>query len=122
MVILYGHLIIWPQTFREGQVVPYTIFAPVMFVYEDQDLLASMSGGGQGVQWAVDFSRKQEALDRLDGFATALRKLRQQYLHAPANDQEIKGRTCRTGGYFGAGSGRYHRLTQIGRRFLARRT
>jgi cyclic-di-AMP phosphodiesterase PgpH len=93
IAILYCHLIIWPQAFHEGQVAPYTIFAPVMFVYEDTDLLASMSGGGQGVQWAVDFSRKQEALDRLDVFCSSLRKLRQQYLHAQPNDPELKGRT-----------------------------
>lgn len=93
MLILYGHLIIWPQTFREGQIAPYTIFAPVMFVYEDADLLASMSGGQQSVQWAIDFSRKQESLDRLEEFTAALRKLRQQYLHAKPTDKVLKTRT-----------------------------
>lgn len=92
MLVLYGHLIVWPQQFHEGQVVPYTIFAPVMFVYEDEALLASMSGGSQGTHWAVDFSRKQEALDRLDRFVGDLRKLRQRYIHAKPDDAEVAGR------------------------------
>lgn len=93
MLILYGHLIVWPQEFHVGQIVPYTIFAPVLFVYEDEDLLASMSGGSQGSHWAIDFSRKQEALDRLDGFISDLRILRQRYIHAKPSDAEVAGRT-----------------------------
>lgn len=92
MLVLYGHLIVWPQQFQVGQVVPYTIFAPVLFVYEDEALLASMSGGNEGTHWAVDFSRKQEALERFDGFSDELRKLRQRYIHSKPGDAAVEGR------------------------------
>lgn len=103
MLIFYGHLIVWPQEFEEGQVVPYTIFAPVPFVYEDQELLASMSGDEQsgGVQWALDFSKKQESLDRYDDFEEALHRLRQRFIQSGSRSPEMQGRSSELADDFG---------------------
>jgi len=86
LAILYAHLVLWPQEFRIGQVVPYTIFSPVSFVFEDKQLLAKMTGATAegGVQWAVDLTVKQAALANLEKFRQAFLGLRQEYIQRGA--------------------------------------
>jgi putative nucleotidyltransferase with HDIG domain len=80
--ILYMHLVVWPQEFHEGQVVPYTVFSPVTFSYIDRTLVSEIAGpdGETAVQEAIDLSRKQEAIDRMRDFHDALLELRQHCL------------------------------------------
>ena len=42
--VYYAHLFLWPQEFREGQVIPFTVFAPITFSYTDGEKLDALSG------------------------------------------------------------------------------
>jgi hypothetical protein len=95
MLVLYAHLIVWPQQFRAGQVAPYTIFAPVAFIFEDRQLLERMTGSSEGnaVHLAVDLRRREETLARFDEFAAELKALRQAWIHGGAANAEAEART-----------------------------
>lgn len=80
MVVLYGHLVIWPQFFQVGQIAAYTIFAPVSFVFTDVERLEELRGLSQGDELVVLEPAKEElCLQRLAEFRQDLAKLRADY-------------------------------------------
>jgi cyclic-di-AMP phosphodiesterase PgpH len=79
MCALYAHLLLRPQQFKEGQVVPSTVFAPITFDYTDSEMLNELTGNAPegDIRWLIDPTVKDEALANYDSFTTELSKLRQ---------------------------------------------
>lgn len=94
MAVVYAHLRIWPQEFREGQVVPYTIFAPSTIQYVDTQELARLKGYGANNEPTIilDSAKKEDALKRLDKFKSDFYALRQELIHNEWNDEETLSR------------------------------
>ncbi|HES58589.1 MAG TPA: HDIG domain-containing protein [Firmicutes bacterium] len=90
--VYYVHLFLWPQEFREGQVIPFTVFAPITFTYEDSELLSTLSGDvGEGeIIWQINPDVRTGALARLDEFKADLVELRQAL---PENGSDVEART-----------------------------
>lgn len=78
LVVLYVHLIAWPHRFQLGQMVPYTIFAPIDFTFQDDEKLAELTGNlsRDEVVKEVDDTFKQQSLRRLETFRADLRTLK----------------------------------------------
>jgi putative nucleotidyltransferase with HDIG domain len=90
--VYYVHLFLWPQEFREGQVIPFTVFAPITFSYTDSEKLATLSGdvGDGEIVWQIDPDVKTEVLGQLEGFKTDLDALRQSL---PESASDLESRT-----------------------------
>lgn len=90
LALLWGHLILWPQEFREGQVVPHTIFAPVAFEYEDSQKLAELTGqAGDNQQFNyVDPVKADVAAGRFTQFKRDFNDLRQQLRRGNISEDE----------------------------------
>jgi len=77
MLVLYCHLVLWPQQLQVGQIAPYTIFAPVTFVFTDEEKLAELRGLNKGEQLAVlDPAQREAALDSFAAFQREFYDLR----------------------------------------------
>lgn len=90
--VYYVHLLLWPQQFREGQVIPFTVFAPITFSYTDSEKLAALSGNvGEGeIIWQRDPKVKDEVQTKMDAFMDDLIALRQSL---PGNGNDMESRT-----------------------------
>ena len=89
MAALYTHLMVVPQEFRENQVVPFTIYAPVTFDYEDSQKLAELTGNlveGQAIQ-RFDTSKKEVALADFESFQKDFDDLRRNLSRLKDDDQ-----------------------------------
>lgn len=103
LAVLFGHLQVWPQQFQVGQVVPYTIFAPVTFDYEDSATLAELTGSvGEGEPYNfVDTTKQDQALARFTSFKQEFFALRQSLAKEAAIGNEGASRIASLGRQFG---------------------
>gem|GEM_PF-1217024 len=103
LAMLFGHLRIWPQQFQVGQVVPYTIFAPVTFEYEDSAKLAELTGNvGEGEPYSfVDTAKRDQALARFTSFKQDFFELRQALAKQEPADSESGSRIANLGRQYG---------------------
>ncbi len=92
MAMLYVHLVVWPQEFKEGQIVPYTVFSPISFKYQDSGKLEQFMGSAADNEnsWIIDEAMKVEALERLAQFRTDFMQLRAKASGASLDDPEIR--------------------------------
>lgn len=92
MALLYVHLIVWPQEFKEGQVVPYTVFSPITFKYQDSGKLEQFTGSAAEVEnsWIIDSSIKEQALEQLAQFQTDFVALRVKASGASLEDPDVR--------------------------------
>jgi putative nucleotidyltransferase with HDIG domain len=72
--LLYVHLIAWPQSYAVGEVVPYAIFAPAAFEFEDASLIESLRESGDFK--VVDRSVKPQVLQSFENFRREFMQLR----------------------------------------------
>ncbi|MBN2083106.1 HDIG domain-containing protein [bacterium] len=91
--IIYGYLYAWPREYKEGQIVPYTIFAPVTVEYLDQTELALLTGrmSDSPSTIIIDSSKKDESLARLQQFRADFNTLRQRLIQQDWSDEEEAG-------------------------------
>jgi cyclic-di-AMP phosphodiesterase PgpH len=80
MLVLYTHLVLWPQQFREGQIAPYTIFAPVSFIFTDPVKLKNLTGatGSAGDYSVLDPAAADTVQQNFTLFEAELLDLRAQ--------------------------------------------
>jgi len=90
MLVIYGHLRIWPQELREGQVVPYTILSPVTVKYVDTQDLENLTGrmGSDQTTIIIDSAKKDQALNTLENFRGDFYALRQELIHSEWDEEE----------------------------------
>ena len=76
---IYAHLLLRPQHFKVGQVVPATVFAPITFEYTDSELLNELTGNApEGeIRWIIDPTVKDAVVAEYDHFANELGQLRE---------------------------------------------
>ncbi len=84
MGLLYCHLLLRPQHFQVGQVVPSTVFAPITFDYTDSQLLNELTGNAPAgeVRWIIDPTVRDAVLTEYDSFISDLAQLRQSIAEA----------------------------------------
>ena len=74
--LLYIHLLALPQRYSVGQVVPYSIFAPATFMFEDASLLEALRGSDEFK--VVDQTVKPRLLQRFENFRREFDELRSE--------------------------------------------
>jgi hypothetical protein len=78
LAVAYLHMVAAPVKPRVGQIIPYSVFAPIGFTYQDSTLLEELTGSvmdGEPVPY-IDPAIKDAAIERFRLFRSNLNELR----------------------------------------------